>query len=175
MLTGDSLFRVIAVPSAEDQDQSRLPALQQQEVTLSNTQPAQNRYKADLREMRFLLFEQFRLGDLLSQPPFEGWGPDEVKMVIDEAYKFSCEVLGPLNAIGDREGCRVEGGAVKTPTGFKEAWTKLYEAGWKTLSVPPEYGGQGRRTRCRSSWRSSSPAPIPRSPCTPASPTAPPR
>ncbi len=93
--------------------------------------------------MRFLLFEQFRLGDLLSQPPFDAWGPDEVKMVIDEAYKFSCEVLGPLNTIGDREGCRVEGGAVKTPTGFKEAWTKLYEAGWKTLSVPTEYGGQG--------------------------------
>lgn len=110
---------------------------------MSNTQTAQNRYKADLREMRFLLFEQFRLGELLSQPPFEAWGPDEVKMVIDEAYKFSCEVLGPLNAIGDREGCRLEGGQVKTPSGFKEAWTKLYEAGWKTVSVPEEFGGQG--------------------------------
>jgi alkylation response protein AidB-like acyl-CoA dehydrogenase len=110
---------------------------------LSNTQTAQNRYKADLREVRFLLFEQFRLGELLSQPPFEAWGPDEVKMVIDEAYKFSCEVLGPLNAVGDREGCKLEGGHVKTPPGFKEAWTKLYEAGWKTMSVPEEFGGQG--------------------------------
>ncbi len=40
--------------------------------------PAQNRYKADLREMRFLLFEQFKLGEVLGQAPFEAWGQDEV-------------------------------------------------------------------------------------------------
>ncbi len=32
---------------------------------------------------------------------------------------------------------------MKTPTGFKDAWDKLYEAGWKTLGVSPEHGGQG--------------------------------
>src|SRR3982751_2756904 len=97
-----------------------------------------NRYKADLRELKFLLFEQFKLGDVLGRAPFEAWGPDEVNMVLDESYKFACEVMGPLNAVGDREGCRLEGGAVKTPTGFKEAWTKLYEAGWKSVAVEPE-------------------------------------
>lgn len=110
---------------------------------MSNAHPAQNRYKADLREMRFLLFEQFHLDEILSQAPFEAWGPDEVGMVLDESYKFCCEVLGPLNAVGDRVGCRLEDGAVKTPPGFKEAWDKLYEAGWKTLSVSPDHGGQG--------------------------------
>src|SRR5690349_3069219 len=102
---------------------------------VSNAHPAQNRYKADLREMRFLVFEQFKLGEVLGSAPFESWGSDEVSMVLDESYKFACEVLGPLNAIGDREGCRIEGGEVKTPRGFKEAWDKLYEAGWKTLHV----------------------------------------
>ena len=110
---------------------------------MSNAHAAQNRYKADLRELRFLLFEQFKLGELLNQAPFEAWGPDEANMVIDEAYKFACDVLGPLNQVGDREGCRLEDGAVKTPTGFKDAWQKLYEAGWKTLPTDPEYGGQG--------------------------------
>ena len=110
---------------------------------MSNAQVAQNRYKADLREMRFLLFEQFKLGEVLGQAPFENWGPDEVSMVMDEAYKFCCEVLGPLNAVGDRVGCRLENGAVKTPPGFKEAWDKVYEAGWKTLAVPADHGGQG--------------------------------
>lgn len=110
---------------------------------MSNAQAAQNRYKADLRELRFLLFEQFRLGDILGKEPFEAWGPDEVSMVLDQAYKFACEVLGPLNAVGDREGCRIEDGQVKTPRGFKEAWDKLAEAGWKTLSVDAEHGGQG--------------------------------
>lgn len=103
----------------------------------------QNRYKADLRELRFLLFEQLKLQDLLAKPPFEAWGQDEVTMVLDEVYKFVCEVTGPLNAVGDRVGCRLEGGQVIAPPGFKEAWDKLYEAGWKTVSVDPEYGGQG--------------------------------
>src|SRR5262249_47051298 len=94
-------------------------------------------------EMRFLLFEQFKLGELLGQPPFEAWGADEVNMVLDGAYEFACQVLGPLNASGDREGCRLEGGQVRTPTGFKEAWDKLYEGGWKTLHVSPDHGGQG--------------------------------
>ena len=30
-----------------------------------------NRYKADLREFQFLLFEQFKLGELLGKAPFE--------------------------------------------------------------------------------------------------------
>jgi len=106
-------------------------------------QAAQNRYRADLREVRFLLFEQFRLGDILGKAPFEAWGHDEASMVIDEAYKFACEVLGPLNAVGDREGCRIENGAVKTPKGFKEAWKQIYEAGWKSVAVSPEWEGQG--------------------------------
>lgn len=103
----------------------------------------ENRYKADLRETRFLLFEQFRVDELLEKPPFEAWGRGEVDMVIDESYKFCCEVLGPLNAVGDREGCRFENGTVTTPPGFKEAWDKLYEAGWKNVGTPPEFDGQG--------------------------------
>jgi alkylation response protein AidB-like acyl-CoA dehydrogenase len=110
---------------------------------VSNAQAAQNRYKASLREMRFLLFEQFKLGEVLGQPPFESWGPDEVNMILDSAYEFATDVLGPLNPVGDRTGCRLENGAVITPPGFKEAWNKLYEAGWKTLAPAPEHGGQG--------------------------------
>jgi alkylation response protein AidB-like acyl-CoA dehydrogenase len=104
---------------------------------------AQNRYKADLRELRFLLFEQFTLEALLGKAPFDAWGPDECNMVLDESYKFACEVLGPLNAVGDREGCRIEDGRVKTPTGFKDAWDKLHEAGWKNVGLDPAWDGQG--------------------------------
>ncbi|MCC6553542.1 MAG: acyl-CoA dehydrogenase [Polyangiaceae bacterium] len=110
---------------------------------MSNAQTPQNRYRADLRELRFLLFEQFGLGELLGQPPYEAWGPDEVSMVMDEVYKFACEVYGPLNAVGDRVGCRIEDGRVKTPPGFQEAWKKLYEAGWKSIAVDAAHDGQG--------------------------------
>jgi alkylation response protein AidB-like acyl-CoA dehydrogenase len=101
-----------------------------------------NRYKADLRDFSFLLFEQFKLQELLEKEPYAGWAPDDVRMVMSECYKFACEVIGPLNGVGD-VGCTIEDGSVKTPPGFKEAWQKLYEAGWKSIGVHHEWGGQG--------------------------------
>lgn len=103
----------------------------------------QNRYKADLREVYFRLFEQFDLDDILSKPPFEEWGSSEIKMVIDECYRFATEVVGPTNAVGDRVGCQLVDGAVKTPPGFKQAWDRLYEAGWRSIDVDPAFDGQG--------------------------------
>jgi alkylation response protein AidB-like acyl-CoA dehydrogenase len=109
------------------------------------TKPIQtiNRYKADLREFQFLLFEQFKLGELLGKAPYDAWGEEEVRSSLAECYRFAREVLGPLNVVGDIQGCRLENGHVITPTGFKDAWKKLYEAGWKSIGVPPELGGAG--------------------------------
>jgi alkylation response protein AidB-like acyl-CoA dehydrogenase len=109
------------------------------------TKPIQtiNRYKADLREFQFLLFEQFGLEELLGNAPYEAWGEEEVKSSIAECYRFAREVLGPLNVIGDMQGCKIENGGVVTPTGFKDAWKRLYEAGWKSIGVAAEHGGAG--------------------------------
>ena len=109
------------------------------------TKPIQtiNRYKADLRELQFLLFEQFKLGELLGKAPYEAWGEEEVRSSLTECYRFAREVLGPLNVVGDMQGCKLENGHVVTPAGFKDAWKKLYEAGWKSIGVPPELGGAG--------------------------------
>jgi alkylation response protein AidB-like acyl-CoA dehydrogenase len=102
-----------------------------------------NRYKADLRDMRFLLFEQFGIEDLLGKEPFAEWGREEVEMVLDEMYKWVTEVTGPLNQVGDKQGCTLADGKVTTPEGFKAAWKSLYEAGWRLLGKPVEHGGQG--------------------------------
>jgi alkylation response protein AidB-like acyl-CoA dehydrogenase len=102
-----------------------------------------NRYKADLRDFQFLLFEQFDVEELLKQEPYKDWEKEQMRMVLDESYRFVKDVLGPLNAVGDKEGCRIENGRVKTPAGFKEAWKALYEAGWKGIASSPEHGGQG--------------------------------
>jgi alkylation response protein AidB-like acyl-CoA dehydrogenase len=103
----------------------------------------QNYYKANVRDLSFLLFEQFKLGDLIGKPPFDNWGKDEVLAVLEEAYEWSTKYLGPINAIGDEQGCRLENGQVKTPAGFKEAWKALWSAGWRTLAVEEKHGGQG--------------------------------
>ena len=102
-----------------------------------------NWYKADLRELSFVLLEQFKLGELVGKAPFDAWGEDEARAVLDAAYRFAREVLGPLNAAGDREGCRIEAGQVKTPKGFQDAWKQLYENGFKSLGVAADHGGQG--------------------------------
>ncbi len=104
---------------------------------------AQNRYKADLREIQFVLFEQLQIDKLLGKAPFDAWGPDEVNSVIQQTYRFATEVTGPLNAVGDREGCRVENGRVITPTGFKDAWKQLYELGIRAIGAAVEFGGSG--------------------------------
>jgi alkylation response protein AidB-like acyl-CoA dehydrogenase len=114
-----------------------------EETPVSKPIQAINRYKADLREINFLLFEQFRLGELLGKAPFEGWGEDEVKTSLSECYRWVREVIGPLHAPADVEGCKVVDGKVITPKGFKEAWKSLYEAGWKQIAVEPELGGAG--------------------------------
>ncbi|MBP9114143.1 MAG: hypothetical protein KBF88_15130, partial [Polyangiaceae bacterium] len=46
--------------------------------------------------MNFLLFEQFRIQEILSKGAFEAWGEDEVKGVLQETYRFAREVAGPL-------------------------------------------------------------------------------
>jgi alkylation response protein AidB-like acyl-CoA dehydrogenase len=113
------------------------------EALVSKPIPAINRYRADLREMQFLLFEQFKIEELLGKGAFDGWGGDEIRSTLTEAYKWMRDVVGPLNATADAQGCKLENGQVTTPNGFKEAWRKLYEAGWKSIGVDPEYGGAG--------------------------------
>ncbi len=110
---------------------------------MSKPIPAINRYKADLREFQFLLFEQFRIGELLGKPPYDAWGPDECKATLSECYRWVREMSGPLNAQGDAQGCKLENGKVITPNGFGKAWKSLYEAGWKQLAADPEWGGGG--------------------------------
>lgn len=93
--------------------------------------------------MFFVLFEQFGFKDVAGQGRYEGWDEDTAKAILNQTYRFACEVLGPLNGPGDREGCRLVDGQVFTPHGYKDAWQQLTDAGIKQVSAPKEFGGQG--------------------------------
>ena len=99
-------------------------------------------YTAPVKDMQFVLHDLLQV----SQSDIPGYGDldsEFTSAVLEEAGKITSEVLTPLNMIGDTEGCTLENGVVRTPTGFKEAFDQVREGGWTGLDMPEEYGGQG--------------------------------
>jgi len=64
--------------------------------------------------------------------------------VLEEAARFTRDVLAPLAASGDAIGCERDAvtGAVRTPPGFREAYAQFAEGGWNGLTAPEAFGGQ---------------------------------
>ena len=99
-------------------------------------------YTPPVADMQFLLHEVLKV----SEAGIPGYGDLDAgftSAVLEEAGKLSRDLLEPLNAVGDREGCRLENGIVRTPAGFAEAFRTLREGGWTALDCDPDYGGQG--------------------------------
>jgi alkylation response protein AidB-like acyl-CoA dehydrogenase len=99
-------------------------------------------YTAPLKDMQFLLHDVLKV----SASDIPGYGDLDdgfTAAVLEEAGKVASAVLAPLNAAGDREGCRLENGVVRTPAGFDAAMRAMREGGWTALDAPAEFGGQG--------------------------------
>ena len=99
-------------------------------------------YVAPLRDMHFILHDLLKVS-AQDIPGYADLDPDFTSAVLDEAGKLASEVLQPLNSVGDREGCVLENGMVRTPAGFKQAFAQMRTGGWTALDGDPAYGGQG--------------------------------
>jgi len=100
-------------------------------------------YRAPLADIRFVLEDLLDVGQLASLPGYADATPDVLVAVIEEAAKLCEDVLAPLNQPGDAEGCHYEQGAVRTPRGFRDAYSAFIHGGWPAMVAPPEFGGQG--------------------------------
>jgi acyl-CoA dehydrogenase len=92
--------------------------------------------------MQFVLHDVLKVAES-TIPGYADLEADFTSAILEEAGKLTSDVLAPLNAVGDKEGCRLENGVVYTPTGFKAAFDQVREGGWTGLDMPEQYGGQG--------------------------------
>ncbi len=99
-------------------------------------------YSAPVVDLQFLLHDVLAVS-AHEIPGYSELERDFTEAIFNEAGKLAVEVLAPLNAVGDREGCRLENGVVRTPAGFKAAFEALKAGGWNGIDLPQEYGGQG--------------------------------
>ncbi|ETW11687.1 acyl-CoA dehydrogenase [Roseivivax marinus] len=99
-------------------------------------------YTAPTKDMAFVLHEVLKVHEQ-DIPGYEDLDADTTSAILEEAGKLSENVLAPLNPVGDRQGCTLENGVVRTPEGFKDAYEQMRAGGWMGLDADPEYGGQG--------------------------------
>jgi len=100
-------------------------------------------YSPPIDDYLFLLHDVLRVqarADIKGFPELE---PDLTRQILEGAGAFLQDVWQPLNQVGDEEGCRLENGVVRTPTGFGDAYRGYCEAGWNRLSAPEAFGGAG--------------------------------
>lgn len=115
-------------------------------------------YSPPIKEMSFIVKELLGLESVSVLPGYEEATSETFDLILAESARFTTQVLAPLNAKGDRHGAHLEGGDVKTPPGFKEAYEKFLEGGWNGLTAPPVVwwtgithvtgGASGRNVAC---------------------------
>ncbi len=100
-------------------------------------------YSAPTETMRHTLEFTAGLGELTRCPPFQDLSADLIDGILEQAGKFAGGVFAPLNRVGDMQGCLLENGIVRSPSGFASAYRELVEAGWNCVSGSPDFGGMG--------------------------------
>ena len=100
-------------------------------------------YTAPVEDMMFL-FDKLRNNKNYNEiEKYKEVNSELVKDILVEAAKINEILILPLAKSGDENPSVLENGVVRTPPGYKEAYTKYIEDGWTSLSCDPKYGGQG--------------------------------
>ena len=99
-------------------------------------------YIAPTKDMQYVLNDVLDVKNS-SIPGYADLDADFLSAILEEAGKITSQVLAPLNAVGDQEGCHFENGVIRTPAGFKDAFEHVKEGGWTGIDCDPEFGGQG--------------------------------
>ncbi len=100
-------------------------------------------YVAPVKDMLFNIQHLADIDQIAQIPGFEDAGFDTAQAVLEEAAKFTQEVLAPLNFEGDKNPSCWKDRVVTATPGFKEAFQQFVDGGWQGLQHPVDFGGQG--------------------------------
>ena len=102
-------------------------------------------YRPPLRDIGFALEHLADLPALSKLEPFSHADPQTVSLLLEEAGRFTAEVLWPLDRPGDVAGCSHDQatGEVRMPGGWADAYRRYVEGGWGSVPFDPRHGGGG--------------------------------
>jgi alkylation response protein AidB-like acyl-CoA dehydrogenase len=101
-------------------------------------------YSPPANDVIFILRDVLRIHEMADPANYAMVDEDLIETVAHEAGRFCRDIVAPLNANADKQGCtRHADGSVTTPDGFRDAYAQWVESGWGTLAQPEEFGGQG--------------------------------
>jgi alkylation response protein AidB-like acyl-CoA dehydrogenase len=101
-------------------------------------------YQAPLADMSFILRHVLQADHSWAAcPDFADLDADTADAVLEQAGVFASEVIAPINASGDAQGCQWRPEGVTTPEGYREAYQAFVANGWGALACRAEHGGQG--------------------------------
>ncbi len=103
-------------------------------------------YNPPLDDIRFVLNDVLRAGRLsetIADYADADW--ETVSDMLGAVADYARDIAFPINQPGDREQCvyNPEDQSVKTPKGFREAYTQYVDLGLIGMSADPQYGGMG--------------------------------
>ncbi|HOO38908.1 MAG TPA: acyl-CoA dehydrogenase [Deltaproteobacteria bacterium] len=96
----------------------------------------------DLRDTRFVLYEQLGIEDLCKTEKFADHSKETFEMIINTAEKLAINEFAPVNSEGDEVGCVFSEGKVTCPEVFRSPFQKYCEGGWMSLPDVYDVGGQ---------------------------------
>jgi alkylation response protein AidB-like acyl-CoA dehydrogenase len=97
---------------------------------------------ADLRDTRFVLYEQLHVEELCRTERFQDHSRETFDMIIAAAEKLAVHEFEPVNSLGDKIGCHWQDGKVTVPEPYREPFKKFCEGGWMNMQENEAAGGQ---------------------------------
>jgi len=100
-------------------------------------------YRANLRDIEFVLFEVLRRGDLLGTEPFADLDEATARSLLSEVAHLAETDLAESFADSDRNPPRFDPAThtVTLPGSFKRSYARFVEGGWPLIDLPAELGG----------------------------------